>query len=162
MEEIKCRKTKFATEEVANKFIDKLNNSSKRSEIPVKSYLCSKCLVWHVTKSLDKEKIKLQKEIVLLIKEKKELSDELRNTNKKYNLDKTNCHINILKNQVRSLIKLNEEQQKKIDSLQSIVNAYIGYENKVDGVDLNLIKMTKQERLAMIKEAKKKSKMEVD
>ena len=43
-----CKKSKFANEEEAEASIKKIKNTSNRSVIPVRAYLC-KCGAWHLT-----------------------------------------------------------------------------------------------------------------
>jgi len=44
-----CNKVCFCDEEAALFYIDKLQKTSKRKRIPVRAYLCDKCLTWHIT-----------------------------------------------------------------------------------------------------------------
>lgn len=46
-----CNKTFFATEKDALFFLDKLKRTSSRNKIPTSTYLCTKCLLWHLTSS---------------------------------------------------------------------------------------------------------------
>ena len=45
-----CNKTSFATEDDAGYYIDKLSKTSKRKDVPVRAYLCTRCHCWHLTK----------------------------------------------------------------------------------------------------------------
>jgi hypothetical protein len=44
-----CPKTYFANERFANEYIAKLKATSERIKKPVRSYLCERCLNWHLT-----------------------------------------------------------------------------------------------------------------
>ena len=45
-----CKKTKFASREIADSHVKKFNESiRKRETTPIRSYLCEKCNCWHVT-----------------------------------------------------------------------------------------------------------------
>ena len=63
-----CKKVKFATEKDCNFYIEKLKKTSERSKLPTGSYLCNKCLCWHLTSRTDKDlsEIKKLKEIIKL------------------------------------------------------------------------------------------------
>lgn len=50
-----CKKTRFANEKFANDYIDKLHKTSSRKLKPIRTYLCDKCLTWHLT-SISAEK----------------------------------------------------------------------------------------------------------
>ena len=43
-----CKKTSYSTENFANEDLKRLQ-SSKRNNIPTRSYLCHKCNTWHLT-----------------------------------------------------------------------------------------------------------------
>src|ERR1700759_3208543 len=62
-----CKKVSFATEKDAIYYIDKLKKTSIRSIIPTRSYLCTKCINWHLTSKGSYENRKI-KELELLIK----------------------------------------------------------------------------------------------
>lgn len=51
MESQYCKKASFANEEIAMKFIKKLQETSKRQKVPKSAYLCPKCMTWHITSS---------------------------------------------------------------------------------------------------------------
>lgn len=55
----KCSKVSFANELFANKYIEKLKNTSTRRLKPVRSYLCENCLNWHLT-SIEGTEVKRQ------------------------------------------------------------------------------------------------------
>lgn len=45
----KCKKVSFLDEKNALIYIEKLNKTSVRERKPVNTYLCEKCLAWHLT-----------------------------------------------------------------------------------------------------------------
>jgi hypothetical protein len=44
-----CKKTHFADEKTANEYVKRLQQTSVRKVVPNRSYLCEKCLNWHIT-----------------------------------------------------------------------------------------------------------------
>ena len=44
-----CKKSSFGTQKFADDYIVKLQKSSNRDKKPVESYLCAKCMNWHIT-----------------------------------------------------------------------------------------------------------------
>lgn len=46
---MECKKVKFIDEQSADFYIEKLHKTSKRKLKPTRSYLCDKCLTWHLT-----------------------------------------------------------------------------------------------------------------
>lgn len=68
----KCKKVSFSDEKMAILYIEKLKKTSKRSLKPVNSYLCPKCLNWHLTKieSLENMQIKYKDRQIEKLKEK--------------------------------------------------------------------------------------------
>ncbi len=44
-----CTKTKFANEKAALDYVRRLKNTSTRSIIPTRAYLCPYCETWHLT-----------------------------------------------------------------------------------------------------------------
>ena len=59
MEIKRCKKVSFADEKFAQTYIDKLHKTSNRRLIPVRSYLCEKCLLWHLTSIESRENMQL-------------------------------------------------------------------------------------------------------
>jgi hypothetical protein len=53
----KCKKSSFKDQESANKYILKLQATSKRDRIPQRAYLCEKCNTWHLTSKPDYNKV---------------------------------------------------------------------------------------------------------
>lgn len=49
MSHIPCKKVSFASEKYADFYIDKLKRISQRKKVPVRSYKCDKCNLWHLT-----------------------------------------------------------------------------------------------------------------
>ena len=45
----KCKKVSFADEKNALMYLEKLKKTSTRERKPVNTYLCEKCLAWHLT-----------------------------------------------------------------------------------------------------------------
>jgi hypothetical protein len=70
-----CLKTTFRDEKEALFYIDKLRKTSKRSVLPIRAYLCEKCLLWHLTSKDDKTKIKIER----LEKENNNLKNKIKN-----------------------------------------------------------------------------------
>lgn len=56
---MKCKKVSFADEKFAQIYIDKLQKTSNRRLIPVRAYLCEKCLLWHLTSIESRENMQL-------------------------------------------------------------------------------------------------------
>lgn len=56
---VKCKKSSFKDQESANKYILKLQATSKRDRIPQRAYLCEKCNTWHLTSKPDYNKVEL-------------------------------------------------------------------------------------------------------
>jgi hypothetical protein len=56
---MKCKKVSFVDEKFAKVYIEKLHKTSKRALKPVNSYLCHKCLLWHLTSIESKENMQL-------------------------------------------------------------------------------------------------------
>ena len=54
---VKCKKSSFKDQESANKYILKLQATSKRDRIPQRAYLCEKCSTWHLTSKPDYNKV---------------------------------------------------------------------------------------------------------
>lgn len=76
-----CKKVKFINEQTALFYIKKLKDTSVRIKKPVRSYLCEKCLCWHLTSREDRD-VLIQKRIEnyqLQIREKNKLITELNN-----------------------------------------------------------------------------------
>ena len=46
---VKCKKISFLNEAQAIFYIDKLRNTSTRTKVPTRAYLCQDCLNWHLT-----------------------------------------------------------------------------------------------------------------
>lgn len=44
-----CKKTSFANEQYAIDYIEKIHKTSTRLKKPIETYLCDKCLTWHLT-----------------------------------------------------------------------------------------------------------------
>lgn len=52
----KCKKVYFANEKSAEYYIEKLQKTSTRKILPVRAYLCEKCLSWHLTSIISEER----------------------------------------------------------------------------------------------------------
>lgn len=61
-----CGKVSFINEKFANEYIEKLQKTSTRQRKPIRAYLCSQCLTWHLTSKteFDEDEIKVLKEKV--------------------------------------------------------------------------------------------------
>lgn len=46
---VRCKKISFLNEAQAIFYIDKLKNTSTRTKVPTRAYLCQDCLNWHLT-----------------------------------------------------------------------------------------------------------------
>lgn len=54
-----CKKVKFRSEGACNEFIKKKKRTSINSK-PAESYLCPKCMSWHVTSNVDQTRDRLE------------------------------------------------------------------------------------------------------
>lgn len=83
-----CPKTSFATEQYAKDYIQKLKHTSVRQKRPTRTYLCDKCLNWHLT-SLSEHQTDVLRKYKEAIKEKNLLISKLQHENReirgKYN-----------------------------------------------------------------------------
>ncbi len=80
-----CKKVSFINEKYADEYIAKLKKTSYRKVKPVRSYLCEKCLTWHLT-SNDRDKeliIKYQEKIQRYRKHLKEMNETIRELKQK-------------------------------------------------------------------------------
>lgn len=50
-EKERCKKVSFINEDFAIQYIKKLKETSKRTKVPSRAYLCEICLNWHLTSS---------------------------------------------------------------------------------------------------------------
>jgi len=48
-QDAKCKKIRYADEETAEYYLNKLKETSKRKLKPTRVYLCEKCFTWHLT-----------------------------------------------------------------------------------------------------------------
>lgn len=64
MDKKNCNKTSFIDQSNAEQYISKLQKTSKRKFAPVRSYLCEKCLNWHIT-SIEDNRISIVKKDLL-------------------------------------------------------------------------------------------------
>lgn len=55
VDKMNCKKVSFSDEIFAIKYIEKLQKTSSRERKPVDTYLCDKCLCWHLTSIESKE-----------------------------------------------------------------------------------------------------------
>lgn len=108
-----CKKTSFPDEKTANYYLDKIKKSSRRSKVPVYSYLCSKCFAWHLTSWEQPDIIKMFEELNQFVDECNEWIDtEIEAFKTGVNLMKdTSCENYNLKKEIRDL-------KKKIASLE--------------------------------------------
>lgn len=60
-----CTKVKYATEKNALFYIEKLKNTSKRTVVPIRAYLCPFCLCWHLTSNEKRDEVeKIKKQLI--------------------------------------------------------------------------------------------------
>lgn len=74
-----CKKVNFINEAFALTYIEKLHKTSVRRLIPVRAYLCEKCLAWHLTSIQSKEnmdKVYLERQIANLKSKVEHLKNE--------------------------------------------------------------------------------------
>jgi hypothetical protein len=86
-----CTKTYFSDEKQALFYIDKLRKTSVRNDVPIRAYLCPKCLLWHLTSKEptftinqsdhEKEILIYKNQIIELKKKNEELSETIRRKN---------------------------------------------------------------------------------
>jgi len=78
---IECTKTKFATQKQADYFINKLQRTSTRQSVPLRSYLCQHCFSWHLSSSEQRVTTQIQlNNCQAEIKEKNQLIQKLEKT----------------------------------------------------------------------------------
>ena len=117
-----CKKTSFADEQTAMRYVYILQNTSRRSVIPHRAYLCEKCLNWHITSlTIQKEKdedLKMRREIQKLERAIKERNKQIENKDNKIqelkdNMVTLNRRIAMHdKSSLSSLKKINELTEK--------------------------------------------------
>jgi uncharacterized protein YlaI len=76
----KCKKVYFADEKNALMYIEKIKKTSKRERNPINTYLCPKCLNWHLTSieyKEDKQVIYLKRQVTNLQREVKNLKEKV-------------------------------------------------------------------------------------
>lgn len=69
---MECKKVKFISEKFAEAYIEKLQKTSARVLVPVRSYLCPVCLCWHLSSNNSHEQVKI-KELQAIINDKNKL-----------------------------------------------------------------------------------------
>lgn len=129
METTECKKVKFATEEFALFYVDKLQKTSIRDKKPIKAYLCQHCVSWHLSSKESYavlyhrilEKKLLETELLLADKTQENLELSQPTTRKKKELEialKADMRIVELKRQINA-------KDKKISKLQKDNNQLI-------------------------------------
>lgn len=118
-----CGKVSFSDEAAAQFYIDKLQKTSKRPRVPQRTYLCHKCLNWHLTSQGEKQTYEtvindnenLKKQII----EKDRIISELRSyrvvqlsIDKDKLLDEKNKKINELTTKVSKLESILKKKDK--------------------------------------------------
>jgi len=53
---MRCMKVSFINEKYADEYVAKLKRTSYRKVKPIRSYLCEKCLTWHLASTTDHDK----------------------------------------------------------------------------------------------------------
>jgi uncharacterized protein YlaI len=74
--EPKCTKVSYGSKKFADDDIKRIAKKSTRTNVPIRSYLCTKCNTWHLTRRVDfvvtietlTEKVKKQKEFITNLK----------------------------------------------------------------------------------------------
>jgi hypothetical protein len=87
----------FANEEYALIYLDKLKKTSKRSVVPHRTYLCEKCLSWHLTSKKTIDELRIER-----------LLSKIKHSE---NLEK---HILKLKKRIEVLQQMNHNLRKSI------------------------------------------------
>lgn len=117
-----CRKASFSSEYFADEYILKLEKTSTRKRKPVRSYLCTKCLNWHLTSIKDAELselretvFRLNKEITQHVKTIKKLT-AIDNKNKKLERRAASFKLQLERVQMK-FSEYKEQVQKSIDNM---------------------------------------------
>ena len=108
-----CNKTKYATEDAANKDIQRIKKTSTRSTIPIRSYYCGDCTAWHLT---SKEPH--------LVTQLKSVSKELEDLKSDYKRLDTQYNVIFSENKVlkKSVEKISNENKSLIGKNKSLLN----------------------------------------
>lgn len=109
-----CRKTAYHSEQFALKDIERIANSSKRETKPIRTYLCKRCNLWHLSSQKefkDEIIIRLQNELDQKNKEIKLLIEE-NELLKKTNKNETN--IEIRKNEVVKSLRIQLSKERDL------------------------------------------------
>jgi len=77
-----CKKVSFLNEKFALEYIAKLKKTSYRDIKPVNTYLCPKCLTWHIT-SIESKEVKEVKYLKRQIENLKTKIIQLQNKSEK-------------------------------------------------------------------------------
>lgn len=125
-----CAKVKYSSQEFADFAIQQIKKTSKRTKIPIRSYLCHICNAWHLTSRADfkDEKINELNQIIKQLKEeiailKKQIDKKL---NAKVLIDKKvaqqNSQIIQLQGTIRKLQYESKDLINKNIQLQKQIN----------------------------------------
>lgn len=77
-----CRKTHFPNEKTANEYVSRLQQTSVRKVVPNRSYLCEKCLNWHITSLPLQKEEDIKKDLHRLEMKLKEKNGRIKNLEK--------------------------------------------------------------------------------
>ncbi len=146
-----CVKASFARKVDADWMIDKLVKTSKRARIPVRSYLCPKCHLWHIT-SQDRDDFKTFRETINMqielitkmaaeITELKKQNHELeQNTNKKDRLALKGDAV--LMQQQKEITELKKRFKKALlvqkENISYLISQNIRLKNEIEVLSKNV------------------------
>lgn len=108
-----CNKTKYATEDAANKDIQRIKKTSTRSTIPIRSYYCGDCTAWHITS----KEPHLVTQLKAISKELEDLKSDYKRLDTQYNV--IFSENKVLKNYLE---KSKNEQKSLIGKNKSLLN----------------------------------------
>lgn len=121
---MECKKTRFASEEAAKFYLDKIKLNSNRDKIPIRAYKCA-CGAWHLTKrvrieDVEEENLQLRELTVELVEKNENLKAEIKNLTKRLKVqDKATANTEPAYKQLKEKIN---KQQRQIKDLQDIRN----------------------------------------
>ena len=140
-----CNKVAYANEKLANEDIDRIQAKSVRDKKPVRSYLCNKCKLWHLTSSPNYKSL-YQQAINELTEIKQngyakhleinlhKLQLKLKEAEAKYNSERANDFN--ANNEIKTLNNTISKQAKEISRLKKdnadLINKNITLQNGID------------------------------
>ena len=126
---MECKKVKFINQEFADSYVAKLQKTSKRNRKPIRSYLCPKCNVWHITSAEEKDltsgRFVLWQELVIKGQEKTiiELNNKINYLNEYHKEDRANV-VKTYKDMINSMDKKIREKDATISQLKANLLQY--------------------------------------